>query len=179
MRYLYQPYGKPPDDKKDTPKRLAREVRWKAYWRGSVYVNPVDDLIGYFSDLTKHFSLREALSYAKLMIEFTDQAIQIEVPGDSPNIYPYDKISRLTFNYSPFGGFVEHRKNLLTFYYEGREITCHYMLHQRRLENICKYLLKERIPFKEFLNGSRAHLGRQDLGYREIQELKKKYGLVW
>jgi hypothetical protein len=179
MRYLYQPYAKSPDELKDTSKRLARKVRWKAYWSGSVYVNPVNDLIGHFSDLTREFSLKKTLTNAKLMIEFTDQAIEVERPGDSLLIYPYDKISQLTFNYSPYGGYVDHQKNYLSFVFQGREIACHYMLNQRRLENICKFLLTQRIPFKEYLNGSRAHLGRQGHSYREIQELKKKYGLIW
>lgn len=177
MRYLYRTYQPAADREKAA--RKARRIRWRDYWRGSVYVNPLEDAIGFFRDLTSKFSLSTTLYNATLKIRFTDVAIEVEEPEGTVLTYLYIDISDLIFFYSPHGGLIGARVNLITFKLEGEEKEFHFILNEGRLYKVCSFLLAKRIPFKEYLNGSRAHLGNAGLPYREIQALKKEYGVVW
>ncbi len=179
MYFLYRPY---PFTTTDQPAKLpVRPLRWRAFWRGSVYANPVNDVIGQLLDLGAKVTVSNNIPADRLRIIFTQEAIQVETPGNNLIAYPYAEIRDLRFHAiafpSPFQR--EAKTNTLNFRTTAGETQYAFTYNAAKLRNICAFLLVQRIPFKEYLGGARAHLGRQDLSYREIQELKKKYGLVW
>lgn len=179
MYSLYQPYKKPAP--KQGAKLPIRPIRWRAFWRGSVYANPVNDLFGVLLDLSARASIADQVKGLTLKIHFTKEAILVERINADPTSYRFQDIKNLHFNYAPFGGDFHHgnRSNNITFLTVDGTMTYHFMHDQAKLKNICMMLLEQRIPFKEFFGGVRAHLGRQDYSYQEIQDLKKEYGIVW
>ncbi len=179
MHFLYRPYSSLLQQQ--DVKLPVRGVQWRAFWRGSVYANPVNDVIGTLLDLSARASVNQERSFSQLRIVFEETSIVVETAGNDPIIYPYADIRGLRFYCAPFANVYERkdRVNTINFRTAVGETHYYFVYNQMKLKNICTFLLQQNVLFKEYLNGVRAHLGRTDYSYQEIQDLKKEHGLVW
>lgn len=66
----------------------------------------------------------------------------------------------------------------ITFTANGVEIEYALERSRKKFYETCKLLYDKGIKFKEYANGRRMFLGKQP-SYKEVQMLKKKYGIEW
>ena len=172
---LWQP-RRPPD-----PERPR--VRWREFLAGNLYANPVRDLLEVF---VYHLS-RPAPPPRNLftgravgVIHFGAKTLKVRRDDEVEFSAPYAEIDLLRFHTSPQSGQVwpDGLTGRLTVEQEQGKYEVPYAASQTHLATVCRFLLTKRIPFKEYLDGGRVHLGKQR-NYRQIQELKKKHGIVW
>lgn len=168
-------------DKKPAPKFAPRPLRWRAFLEASPYANPLQDLIGRLVDRIDKTTPSSREHEVIGQLDFTDtQMIVIDPQSAKPlKRFGYGEMQQIKI-YAvaepwPAAG---PGQSTITFTYGGREFMYGFNYQQRHLKAVCLHLLEREVPFKEFLQGSRVHLGAF-LSYQEIQKVKKQYGIKW
>ncbi|MTB50565.1 hypothetical protein [Lewinella sp. W8] len=168
-------------EKQPVPKFAQRPLRWRAFLEASPYANPLQDLIGRWTDRMDKTTPSQKQYKHIGQLDFTDsQLIIMDRSGGKPlRRFGYGEMRDLKI-YAVLDGWpaAGPRQSTILFTYGGREFKYGFQYHQRSLKTVCEHLLEYGVPFKEFLQGSRVHLG-QSLSYQEIQEVKKQYGVKW
>ncbi len=110
-------------------------------------------------------------------------------------IFPVRELSNLVLRYEGYDGglptsYPAHRRTLssglnnkITFEYKGKKYGYTIYISSddqiKSLKKVFKYWYEHQISFKEYLLMGRCYLLRAGLSYKEIQQLKKQYNIVW
>jgi hypothetical protein len=162
-------------------KIAPRPLRWRAFLAASPYANPLHDLLGRLADRMDKTtpSVKEYKHIGQLDFTDTQLIIMDKTSGKTLRRFGYGEMRNLkifaVMDLWPAAG---PRQPSIVFTYGGRGFKYGFQYNQRSLKAVCEHLLERGVPFREYLNGSRVHLG-QSLSYQEIQKVKKRYGIVW
>lgn len=177
LQYIYidpaiKPTGPPPK---------PRPVGWRAWWNGSPYANPVSGLIDRTVDgLGNIWSLGGA-PQAYLPIKVTGLGFEVHLPDGEVNLFLMDEVSDIVFHFYPdhHGRFSEEDYTYLQFVHQAT--TTRYPLANNRMALLecIELLLEQRVPFKEYAYRTRSFRLKTNLMYKDIQDMKRKYGIIW
>ncbi|MDF1698093.1 MAG: hypothetical protein P1U56_19755 [Saprospiraceae bacterium] len=135
---------------------------------GILYVS-IKKLFG----LSQHEKKGNYITFNQVDLSYTQGALEQKINySDMENL-------ELHFNSEDFiddSDYKEYSK--IQFTSGGVQSLFHITGNKIKARSSCKKLYENRINFKEFRNGKRVFLGKSKK-YKEIQELKKKYGIEW
>lgn len=177
LQYIYID----PATKKATPPSKPRSVGWRAWWNGSPYANPVSGLIDRTVDGLGNIWILSGPPQAYLPIKVSERGIEVHRPDGKIDPFPMEEISDLVFSYYPEGQgrFSEEDYTYLQFLHHGDTFRYQLSYHSLPILECIEVLLEHRIPFKEFTGRTRSFRLKTNLMYKDIQELKEKWGIVW
>lgn len=125
--------------------------------------------------------LRYILGYRnKNVLELDAQTLTIR-NGENVAVFNLDDIQglRIDYNTASFIKDSDYRKySKMTFSYQGVTHEYYYKCSRMKIMKLFRGWYDARIRFKEFHNEKRMFLGKKP-EYKEIQEIKSKYGVDW
>ena len=160
------------------------EVRWWGFLIGDAYVNPFHDLL---HALSRDARPSVARPRGKLRtVSFQADQLLIEHPGGQEERFRYDEQSQLKLFYRPFvlpNGTPAGKTAgyFLTLEYDdsGKVRSIHLRIGYRVYLSLLDFLYKNRVIFREYVDGSRSYRGETNVPYRKVQEIKQKHGVPW
>ncbi len=160
------------------------EVRWWAFLRGDAYVNP-------FHDLLYALSRRSQPSLSgggrKLRsVTFLADRLRIGSPrGQTEEITYADAFDVSLFYHGLYDGMESGQPHRMGYYLTlkvkmaQRDVRIHVKASQGNYLRLLDFLYEQRVQFREFMDGSRSFRANSHIPYRQVQEIKKKYGVRW
>lgn len=156
-------------------------IRWRAWWTGSLYANPLQDMLDYLESIFRQtIEPREEWIVGELgSIFFTSGKLVVRDPFGRRQVYNFYKHLLIEIHYttpeearedSPYNSWISlplYRMEKIPFVFREEEV--------RRLTY---FLLKRNINFKEYMNGKRAFRCRY-LDADQIDHVIEKYGIEW
>lgn len=180
MPILHYEYEDPDEKVAVTPRPKARPVGWRAWWEGSPYANPVGGLIDRFMDGVRNMSIPEGPKPATFPLEVTENALRVHHPDGSVTDYYYQDISNLVINFNPENtAWDRENRTRLTFIHEEKDVRYYLTPDRIAILATIEAFLDNRIPYREYVHQSRTFRLQGNMMYKDIQELKKQYGIVW
>ena len=157
----------PPDDNRPA-------VHWRAFLLGSATVNPLRDLV---DRLVYRLERPARLTPAHAnRLDFRPDFLLLMAGEEEEVVFAYDDMSGLQFHTKSSADMIATCTVRFVYPTGAQEFQTTYA--NRELHKVLVFLLEQRVPFREFQDGSRVHLG-EGKSYAQIQELKKTYGIVW
>ena len=162
------------------------EVRWLAFLRGDAYANPFHDLVYAFSRSTapKKEAVAVAAATGRRELYFGTCDLTLKDESGSTRTFSYEDVGHLKLHYQP--DYYTHYESplldtavLVTFFADGKRVELRSRVARVEFIRLCKMLLEQRVPFREFHSHHRSFLLRTDHSYREVQEIKERYGIDW
>ncbi|WP_090165473.1 hypothetical protein [Neolewinella agarilytica] len=157
-------------------------IGWKAWWNGSVYANPLQESIGRLTAVFSH-ALRspdEWVTGAQGSIVFSGGRVTVRDPYRRRQVYESYTWRDLEIHYrtpenakpdSPYNSWI-------TFNKFPRKVKIPFVFKEEEIRRLTSFFLRDKIPFKEYMNGKRAFRCRY-LDAEQIDHVIKKYGIEW
>ena len=154
-----------------------RPVGWREWWNGSPYADPIAGIIGRWTDRATASSNDGG---DLLDIRVSRYGFEAQLPDGKVAPYPFDEVRGIVFTLGwDAGEFDGKSRSRLTFNHHGEPRSFDILFQREPLLETIQLLLDLRIPHMEYLNQTRSFRLRTGMMYKDIEEAKKKYGIIW
>jgi hypothetical protein len=160
----------------------TRSIGWKAWWNGSPYANPLNELLGKLADgAVKYSAAANSPVIIILPLEVTPTEITVALPDGERAVYPIKETSNIRLDYGPQNqtAYEQVIGNRLSFSWRDQKFVFNLAVNDLPIRETIDIFLDNRILFREYRAGIRSHRLQTGFMYADIQQLKKKYNIVW
>lgn len=168
------------DQEEASKQAPVRSAGWRAWWNGSAYANPVSGMIDRIVEgleNTQVMGSNPGLSYT---IDVSRKGFEVQLPDDKVTLYPMDEVSDIVIHLGYDNGSFEGRnRNKLTFLHNDTALSFLIQPDHPAILNCIQLFLEHGIPYKEYVNQSRSFRLGTNMMYKDIQEMKEQWGIVW
>lgn len=169
---------------KPLPERAYQHpsVRWRVWWAGSLYANPLEDILDYLGSVFRQtIEPKEAWVVGELgSVFFTSGKLVVRDPSERQQVYEFYKSLRIEIHYTTPDKARVNRPYNSWFYLPGRNSyeKIPFVFQEEEIRKLTSFLLQRKIKFKEFMNGQRAFRCRY-LDSDQVDHVIEKYGIEW
>lgn len=157
-------------------------MRWSAWWKGSVYVNPLQDILDHLGErLRNTIDPEEEWVVGEMgSVFFSGGRLTVRDPFRRRQVYEFYRHLRIEIHYTtlekaktkkPFNSWISFPD-----YHKGKKIP--FVFQEEKIRRLTSFLLQKEINFKEYMNGKRAFRCRY-LDSEQIDHVIEKYGIEW
>jgi hypothetical protein len=157
-------------------------VRWRAWWQGSLYANPLKDILRHVESRLRHTidPKEEWVAGEMGSIFFTGGKLCVRDPFRHKQVYEFYSRLRLEIYYTtpdkaradrPYHSWISFPD-----YHGGKKVP--FVFREEEIRRLTSFLLQRKINFKEYMNGKRAFRCRY-LDAEQIDHVIEKYGIEW